>query len=253
MHWHSQKTFANCKDKHGSFQPGKTSLGVVIDWCDAEINGLGKAVGKDTAVTLLKGCNVHWIRSWQRVRDRVCSSNDSLREKKLFGLIASNIQKLPSGSTLCNAFEVLCKQKSAFCLIGRVKGFTDDDAKFIDNDTNWSAAKRWAEWWMRSEHLRMLSKDYSEMDDSVWDRCPSDTNAVERKNKDSKEQQPQQLQNAMINLYKLDKACCSKHLAALDGSSIAYYSQTTQARRKAADRRNTQRQSCSSRDKEAVH
>ena len=70
------KTFANCKDKHGSFQPGKTLLGVVIDWCDAEINGLGKAVGKDTAVKLLKGyCNsVHWIRSWQRVRDRVRSS-----------------------------------------------------------------------------------------------------------------------------------------------------------------------------------
>ena len=111
------KTFANCKDKYGSFQPGKSLLGVVIDWCDAEINGLGKAVGKDTAVTLLRGCNVHWIRSWQRVRDRVCSSNDSPREKKLFGLIASNIQNLPSGSTLCNAFEVLCKQQSAFCLI----------------------------------------------------------------------------------------------------------------------------------------
>lgn len=114
------------------------------------------------------------------MRDRVCSSSDSPREKKLFGLIASNIQKLPNGSILCNAFEVLCKQKSPLCLIGRVKGFTNDDAKFIDNDTDWSAAKCWAEWWMRSENLRMLSEDYSEMDDSVWDRCPSDTNAVER-------------------------------------------------------------------------
>ena len=247
------KTFANCKEKYGKFQPGKTLLGVVIDWCDAEINGLGKAVGKEMAVTLLKGCSVHWIRSWQRVRDRVCCSNDPSREKKLFASIASNIQKLPSGSTVCNAFEVLCKQKSAFCLIGRIKGFTNDDANFINNDTDWSSAKRWAEWWMRSEHLRMLSKDYYNMDEEIWDRCPSDTNAVERKNKDSKEQQPQQLQSAMVNLYKLDKASCSKHLAALDGSSIAYYSQTTEARKKAADKRNAQRQSCSSRDKEAVH
>ena len=103
------------------------------------------------------------------MRDRVCSSNDSPREKKLFTLIASNIQKLPSGSTLCNAFEVLCKQTSAFCLIGRVKGFTNDDANFIDNYTDWSSAKCWTEWWMRSEHLRMLSKDYLEMDDSVWE------------------------------------------------------------------------------------
>lgn len=51
------------------------------------------------------------------------------------------------------------------------------------------------------------------------DRCPSDANAVERKNKDNKEQQ---LCTATAKCYdKLDKASCSKHLAALDGSSIA--------------------------------
>ena len=64
------KSFAKCKDKH-DFEPGKTLLGIVIDWCDAEINGLGKAVGKQMAVELLKGCNVHWTQSWQRVRDCV--------------------------------------------------------------------------------------------------------------------------------------------------------------------------------------
>ena len=100
------KCFANCKDKH-DLEPGKTRLGIVIDWSDAEINSLGKAVGKQMAVELLKGCSVHWIRSWQRVRDRFCSSNDISREKKLFALITSSIQKLPSGSTVCNAFEVL--------------------------------------------------------------------------------------------------------------------------------------------------
>ena len=209
------KTFANCKHNHANFEPGTTLLGVVIDWCDAEINGLGKALGKEMAIKLLKGCSVHWTRSWQRVRDRVCSSNDVPREKKLFALIASNIQKLPTGSTVCNAFEVLCKQKSANTLIGRIKGFSKDDSQFIDNSTNWSSAKRWAEWWMREQHLRMLSKNYSEMDQSIWEQCPADTNAVERKNKDSKETQPQPLQTAMVNLYKLDKAICSKHLIRL--------------------------------------
>ena len=38
------------------------------------------------------------------------------------------------------------------------------------------------------------------MDGSVWDRCPADTNAVERKNQDSEDKAPQQLQSAVINL-----------------------------------------------------
>ena len=97
------KSFAKCKDKH-DFEPGKTLLGIVIDWCDAEINGLGKAVGKQMAVELLKGCNVHWTQSWQRVRDCICSSNDVSHEKKLFALIASSILKLPSGSTVCKFY-----------------------------------------------------------------------------------------------------------------------------------------------------
>ena len=56
------KTFAYCKDSHEEFEVGKSLLGIVIDWCDAEINGLGKAVGREIAVKLLKGCSVHWSR-----------------------------------------------------------------------------------------------------------------------------------------------------------------------------------------------
>ena len=59
----------------------------------------------------------------------------------------------------------------------------------------------------------MLHKDFSQMDGSVWDRCPADTNAVEWKNQDSKDKAPQQLQSAMINLYKADKYMCTKHTA----------------------------------------
>ena len=38
------------------------------------------------------------------------------------------------------------------------------------------------------------------MDGSIWDCCPADINAVERKNQDSEDIAPQQLQSAMINL-----------------------------------------------------
>ena len=100
------------------------------------------------------------------------------------------------------AFEVLCGKKSANTLLGIIEGLSKDDTQFIDSNTNWASATEWVEWWMRPQHLKLLHKDYAEMDESIWERCPSDTNAVERKNLDSKESLPQQLQIAMINLYK---------------------------------------------------
>jgi len=55
MHWHLTKHFKNVKlhDHPAEFELGKTLKGVVVDWSDAEINGLGQAVGRDTATKLL--------------------------------------------------------------------------------------------------------------------------------------------------------------------------------------------------------
>ena len=64
-----RKTFDACKESYPDFSVGSTLLGVVVDWSDAEIQGLAKAVGRELANELLRGCNVHWARSWQRVRN----------------------------------------------------------------------------------------------------------------------------------------------------------------------------------------
>ena len=50
-----------------------------------------------------------------------------------------------------------------------------DDARFIDENCDWSCAKHWAQWWTRYDHLKMLSKSFSVMEDSIWERCPSST------------------------------------------------------------------------------
>ena len=50
----------------------------------------------------------------------------------------------------------------------------------------WSCAKHWAQWWTRCDHLKMLSKPFSMMEDSIWERCPSSTNTFERRNRDCK-------------------------------------------------------------------
>lgn len=152
------KTFEKCKLARNSFELGKTLLGIVVDWSDAEIKGLGIAVGKEVATTLSKGCKVHWTRSWQRVRDRVATSKDKVWEKELFSSIASRIPNLSAGSNVVIAFEVLCKMKSANSLLGIIDSLTRVDAKFIDSSTNWASATKWVEWWMRPQHLKPLQK-----------------------------------------------------------------------------------------------
>ena len=67
---------------------------------------------------------------------------------------------------------------------------------------------------MRSNHLAMLHKEYSTVDNEAWEKYPSTTNAVERRNADCKLKQPIPLKIAMLNIYKLDKAVCAKHFAA---------------------------------------
>ena len=54
-------------------------------------------------------------------------------------------------------------------------------------------------------------------------RCPSDTNAVERKNRESKDSTPLPIQQAMINRYKADKFVCAKQVAAEHEVKITYH------------------------------
>lgn len=49
-----RKLFIKWQSLHPQFKPGESLLGVVMDWCDAEISGLKKAVGDDVASKLLK-------------------------------------------------------------------------------------------------------------------------------------------------------------------------------------------------------
>ena len=156
--------FENCSAEYSEFEVGKSLKGVVIDWSDAEVAGLRGAIGEDLARKLLKGCKVHWNRSWQWVRDRVASSTNKTFEKAVFGKIASSIVTLPAGHQVTTAFEVLCGIHCASSLLGIVKNLTVDEANFVDSNCNWQKAKHWAEWWLRPQHLRMLHQEFSEME-----------------------------------------------------------------------------------------
>jgi hypothetical protein len=61
-------------------------------------------------------------------------------------------------------------------------------------------------------------------------------------NQSGKESLPQQLQIAIANLYKYDKAACAKNIAARQGVSVTYCDQSQEARKSEAAKRNTRRQ-----------
>ena len=95
----------------------------------------------------------------------------------------------------------------------------------------------------------MLSHVFS----SVPESWTTTTNAVERKNYECKTDRPQPLKLAMINLYKLDKSTCCKHIASENGASISYRSKDEEARKQNAESRRRQRAFVFNADRMAQH
>ena len=96
--------FDRCKKECPSFQLGKTLVGIVVDWSDV---GLRDAVGEKLANQLLKGCQIHWMRSFHKIADKVCKIQHPERRKfenEAFKLIAVAIVISRSGSEALPAF-----------------------------------------------------------------------------------------------------------------------------------------------------
>ena len=102
-------------------------------------------------------------------------------DKRVFLEICGKIKSLDSQVDIVACFESLCGVRSVFNLLQKLSSLcTTQEATIIDKECNWSAAKHWAQWWTRATHLKVLSQSFLDMSSSVWNKCPSSTNAVER-------------------------------------------------------------------------
>ena len=245
-----KKLFSKCSDTCSSFGVGESLLGVVTDWSDAEINGLKMAIGKENAEKLLKGCSVHWQHLCHRISERITSTEE---EQCIFLKITNHINKSKNSEDIVACFEALCSARSVTDLLKKIPTLcSSDDAHFVDSDCDWSKARHWAQWWTRARHLKMLSSAFSLMNDDIWSRCPSTTNAVERKNKDCKSDSPNSLKATMIKVYKIDKVFCLKHITAEKNLPLSYHSNNNVARQEASLRKQKQRKMCAP-DKKAQY
>ena len=79
-----------------------------------------------------------------------------------------------------------------------------------------------------------VCKEFSPLDDMDWSQCPKDTNAVERKNRDSKMTNTLSLRSLMIALYKNDKSCAHQYMVSIRSGNIIYRRTAQEARLKSA-------------------
>ena len=131
-------------------------MGVLTHWSDAEINGLTRAVGKDVAEALLKGCRFHWNRSCLRVADKVTRSNG---EKEVFLKICYMIPKLMDAVQVVACFQALCGAQTLKQLTSKVRlQVTQSKIELIDSECDWSIAKIGHTGGLNNEQLTMVCK-----------------------------------------------------------------------------------------------
>ena len=84
-----------------------------------------------------------------------------------------------------------------------------------------------------------------------WDKCPATTNAVERKNKDSKGSLRIDLKEALVRVYRIDKAFCLQYIAAEEGVRIRCWDSSHEVQAAAKRKQHCNKQY--PKDTEALH
>lgn len=218
--------FDTCRADEPSYDVHKSLQGIIIDWSDTERSGLVKALGSELATKLLRGCAVHWARSYQRVAARVaakCSTETKIKVREAFEYTAQSIPNLTNENQVQQCFAALKGSVSISSIVAVVPKLTEDHISAAEASfASWSITKSWVEWWTRPYHLKMLCKCLSDMSSKAWSTCPSTTNAVERLNLASKAPQAISMTHAMVDVYRMDKAVVMEYQAAQERISTTY-------------------------------
>ena len=103
-----QEVFNKVTECYPYFRKGKSLKQILVDFDDAEYNGLVKVLEKDFAEKVIRGCSVHWMRSVNRVAKIVCRSSD---EESVFKHLGKIVQELQEKDTVITIFDVMSGKK----------------------------------------------------------------------------------------------------------------------------------------------
>ena len=138
--------FQTCKKDYPRFKLENNLKGIIVDWSDTETKGLRQAIGEDTADRLLRGCNVHWARSYQQVADRVNSTVQKCNKKiasEAFCAVAKLITTVKTKEDVLKCFDVLQGASPISTLKYFKLSISDEHITVVEAECNWTGAKTW--------------------------------------------------------------------------------------------------------------
>ena len=157
---------------------------ILLDFDDAEANAFISTFGMEIS-NLLRGCEVHFLRSAMRMARKV-NINFASVGYTVFMSIAKRILTETSMENVEKYFDVLYGQKPLDVLCQEILADNCCVTSCRQIDTSrWSDTITWTEWWRNPRVLKKLSIAYSSLSSDEWFDLPSTTNPVESINRQS--------------------------------------------------------------------
>ena len=211
------------------FERGKNLEQIMVDFSDAEDNGIKEVLGPYLADKIIRGCKFHFLQSAQKVAILVTKTQN---EELIFIHLAKKIPDCDSKDHVKLVFQVLAGTTKPAVAINLI---TEEDlvdpAMLIDN-THWKTASHWVNWWLRESHLKKLAPAYSEIPRNIWDSSPATNNPCESNNKVSKPATLCTVDQALQHVYYEDRRSAFLLHAINSGLPITYRRERLQKKRK---------------------
>ena len=135
--------FHTYQSYHSNIKVGESIKGVIIDRSDTEAKGLHELLGDNVADKVLKGCNVHWTRSYQLVTDKVNNNvhrSNQVLAKEAFCAVAKQVMVAKTKEDVLKLFDVL-QGKAEILTVQHLLSLPDEHLTVVTHNCDWSSAK----------------------------------------------------------------------------------------------------------------
>ena len=98
--------------------------------------------GENVADRVLKGCNVHWTRSYQRVADKVNNNvhrSNRVLAKEAFCAVAKQVMVAKTKEDVLKLFDVL-QDKAEISTVQHLLSLPDEHLTVVTHNCDWSSA-----------------------------------------------------------------------------------------------------------------
>ena len=221
--------FQHVDKSNAEFGMGQNVVQIMVDYSDAEENGLRQSLGHEFVDKVLRGCLFHFMQSAQKVAVLVTETEN---QRKLFIDLCRIVTSSKEQSTVFDIFSVLCGEKLILDILYLFDEENTERVKLVKND-KWLGAKHWVDWWLRKNHLKKLSPAFTDIPEEVWESSQATNNPVESINRVSKTIHLCSLKEALQHVYSEDRRIAFLLHSTRSGRSISYsHTQRKPAKRK---------------------